>query len=359
MQLGSVMWLGSVAQLGSVMRLGSVMQRGSVMRRVAMTRVTAAMRSVLPVLVVLTALGLPSSQASASGRSDVRGFSDPALPDWGLTLSGADLLGTPCAAAGGSLRWGGGRRSAVIDSFSAPGSRPAGVDWAESVQLIYHVDEGARGDGDRNVWTISPGGAATVLFNVPAAVGLSGAAGNDLTYVEERDELVVADYLGHDEPYHDAVYRFSISGEFIRSYDVAQICSGVIGICWDGESYWLSGLGTREIVQCDTSFAEVSRHAHPGGGAGALDYDPDMAVFYVSDYTSGRIYICDETMAAIDTFNGPGPGFGFSGVAVGRSREQRTLWCASASTGVIYEIEDEYSTPVERLSWGAVKSRYR
>lgn len=87
-----------------------------------------------------------------------------------------------------------------------------------------------------------------------------------------------------------------------------------------------------------------------------MDYDPETGLFYVADCFSGGICVCDSAMDVVGSFSVTPSG---SGVAIGRSIRGRTLWYSSGTTNRIYEIEDEYYSPVDPRNWGSIKAMFR
>lgn len=249
---------------------------------------------------------------------------------------------------------------AVVDSFMTPESSPMGVDWVESRGVIYHVDENFG-----NVYTVTPEGDATLLFNMGVQIGIGEVQGigNGLCFVSGRgrvgDCLYITDYNGYADPFNDMVYKFRTDGMFLDSWNIQSICDQVLGICYDGTYFYLSSYTTSEIVKCDSEFNEVARYAAPGT-AGGLEYDPELGCFYMTDYPSGSIFVISTppAMSMLDWF--VGPRIYSCGVAIARTTRGRTLWYSTASGMRIYEIDDDYyNTPVEGTTWGATKALYR
>lgn len=243
----------------------------------------------------------------------------------------------------------------IIDSFAAPGISPMGVDWVESAGVLYHVDE-EFGD----VFEITPEGASTWLFDIETALGTPGASGNGICYVEERQTsyLYITDWHGHTGS-NDAVYKLSLAGSLIDMYPVESFCSGVMGVCFDGASFWLSGDDAGIVVKCDASFSPITTYPHPAGSGGGMDHDPVTGHFYVGDYITGTIYVCDGGMNALDSFSAGWLTQGTLGVSLGRTDRDRTLWVSNFYSDRIYEIDDEFVSPVEDATWGSVKACFR
>ena len=277
------------------------------------------------------------------------------LSSLGLMVSLATALCADPGSLSDLLGAGAPRERAVIDSFGAPGAAPMGVDWDDSSGMLYHIDElGGR------VYSITPDGFATELFSVTEALGLPGDlyVGNGLCFDPGGGgTLLVSDFGGYAPLYVDMLYRFSLDGDLLRSVNVDSICDGVVGVCFDGANYWLSSYVRGEIVKCDTAFALVDALAHPGSSSGGLDFDPDTGAYYVTDIITGTVYACDETMTVLGAFGGPASEL--AGVAVGRTVRGRSLWCSSFGTGLVYEIDDLYTSPVEPSSWGSIKALFR
>jgi DNA-binding beta-propeller fold protein YncE len=303
------------------------------MRRELLMRRTVALFTVL----VLAAWAHP-------GRSSARGPSGP--------LS-SSAVGQPLARA-------------VIDSFPPPGAEPRGLDWDADAGVLYHCDDG---DAGGTVYSITPEGDATLLFSVPAQTGYKGAGATGICHVRDdstgTDYLYVTDYGGSDET-SDIVYQFTPDGTLIDEFPlmgIDPICSGVVGIAFDGRFFWLTCQLSGEVVKCDREFAAVDTFFHPVGGfGGGMDYDPETGLLYMTDFFEGDVYVTDRTLQILDEFPAHPTAFQMVGIAVGRTGRDRTLWTASyrAATRYIYEIDDEYyNSPVERVRWGTIKSLYR
>jgi hypothetical protein len=259
------------------------------------------------------------------------------------------------------------RARAVRDSFPPPGATPSGLDWDAGGGVLYHVDDDPNGG---TVYSIAPDGTATLLFDVSAQTGHKRAGATGVCHVRDDstgvDYLYVTDYAGSQET-NDAVYQFTLDGTLVDEYPllgIDPICSGVMGIAFDGEYFWLSCLlNPGEIVKCDREFAAVDTFIHPAGGSGGgIDYDPETDRLYLTEYFEGDVYVTDRTLASVDVFPAHPVAFQMVGVAVGRVGRERTVWTSSfnPSWRYIYEIDDEYyNSPVERLSWGTIKSLYR
>lgn len=291
----------------------------------------------------------------------------------GAVAPGADVLlretAVPATAmpAFGQVSGEGSFERALLDSFGAPGTKPMGIDWVETGQVIYHVDE-AQGD----VYSISPEGTASYLFRASAMAGYPMAEdmGNGICHVETRrgEYLYVTDYNGHtQDPNIDRVYKFELDGTFVGSWDVATVADSVVGICFDGASFWLSSYGRREIVRCDTSFQETAAFPHPAATAGGMDYDPETGLFYVADFVLGAVYVCDSEMNVIGLFPGHPLAINMVGISVGRATRGRSAWTSTFGSTAppidpsIFEIEDVYynETTVEAMTWSSIKAMYR
>jgi len=288
------------------------------------------MKLVSVLIITLVAMSVTGAQANQLSR-----VVPPATPD-----------------AGGGVH---GHFKAVVDSFPSPGASPMGVDWVESHGVLYHVNEWL----DTNVYAIDPDdGSATLLFDISAAVGAPTDA-NGLAYVEERQSeyLYTTDWLGQGSN-DDAVYKFTTAGAFIDSFRVYWFCPGAAGICYDGTYFWLSCTSSGQIVKCNAAFEPLAFYAHPSGSGGGMDYDPVTGHYYVMDVWNAHIYVCDGDMVVLDDFPAGWLGGSANGLCVGRDRG-RTLFFSNFSLGRIYEIDDEFVSPVESASWGTVKGMYR
>ncbi len=245
--------------------------------------------------------------------------------------------------------------TAVIDSFDAPGTAPMGLDWVESDGVIYHVDE-ARGD----VYSITPDGTARRLFDVATATGHAGSrdVGNGIVYVPEGDGvLCITDYNGADRV-DDPVYKFTLAGTLLDSFNVHSFCPSVTGICYDGTNFWLSSFTNQMVLKCDENLDSLAAFPHPATWPGGMDYDPATGTFYLTDFASGEIYICDSTMTVLDSFETGLPVIGMFGVSIGRTYRDRSLWASDFADTLIYEIADEYDTAVEPATWGRIKALF-
>ncbi len=266
------------------------------------------------------------------------------------------LSDTPLAAAPEPVL-----NRAVLDSFSSPSTAPMGVDWDDAGQILYHVDEewGEVYSFEPPSWTPS------LLFDVPTQIGAGATihVGNGICFVPDgrAGSLYITDYHGYDPDLVDRVYQFSLDGTLLGSWDVDAICAGgVLGICFDGSGFWLSD-SSGDLLECDESFNLIAAHDDPSGAGagGALDFDPESGLFYMTGFLLGAIHVLDGDLNLLDSF--PGPAIGSIGVAVGRSvaRDARRLWFASYWTDTIYEMDDEYESAVEHSSWGRIKALYR
>lgn len=263
----------------------------------------------------------------------------------------------------GSVAW----SRSLIDSFAAPGSMPMGIDTDPLTGLTYHIDE-----AEGQVYSISDAGGATELWRVSAQIGhvMAENIGNGLCHVRDvRGEfLYVTDYNGHSmDPDIDRVYRFTVGDSSFTSWDVDSIADRVIGICFDGDSFWLSSKTRGELVRCDTSFQEIESFQHPTESAGALDYDPVTGCYYVTDYVTGKIYVCDAQMSVLDSFFGHPTAPFVAGLAIGASSRGRVLWTSSFGSSdpeiapSLFVVDDVYynETPVKETSWTSLKMMYR
>jgi DNA-binding beta-propeller fold protein YncE len=254
---------------------------------------------------------------------------------------------------------------AVLDSFPPPGTVPRGLDWDARSGVLFHCDDDDEGG---TVYSIDPDGTATLLFDVSTQTGHRQAGATDLCLVHDDsldvDYLYVVDYAGGKDT-SDIVYQFTLDGTLIEEYPlmgIDPVCSGVMGITFDGEFFWLSCLLTSEIVKCDTEFAAIDTFSHPAGTGGGMDFDPETRRLYVTDFFEGNIYVTNRTLQVVDVFPAHPVAFQMVGVAIGRVERRRTVWtsCYNPNWRYIYEIDDEYyNSAVERMSWGMIKSLYR
>jgi len=260
---------------------------------------------------------------------------------------------------------------AVVDSFSSPGLFPMGVDWRPGGSIGYHVDE-EMGE----VYSLSADGSAAYLWSVAAESGqpLARNIGNGLCLVEShgREFLYVTDFNGNTEdPDTDRVYAFELDGNVVDSmvgcWDVEAVADRVVGICFDGQSFWLSSDARGEVVRCDTLFQELESFAHPSGSSGAIDFDPLTGYYYLTDYLTGDVFVCDSSMGLIDSFRGHETAAHVAGLALGEATRERTLWMTSYGTAdppldpCVMIVDDVYynETPVARSTWTSLKVMYR
>ncbi len=254
-------------------------------------------------------------------------------------------------SSGGS--WDPGAARAVVDSVPSPEMSPMGVEWVEFGRgELYHVDETVG-----NVYSITPDGVATLLFDIPTATGYVGASGNGICYVEEASVpyLYIADYNGFDGV--DRIYKFTPAGAFVAGWDVDAFLGQALGITYDGTYFWVSSLERGEIIKCNSAFVEIAAYPHPGGSAGGIDYDPVSGLYYVMTFPGGMVYVCDDMMVPQYSFVSHATAGNMFGICVGRSR-YRTLGCTSFAPNYVYEILDEIVSPVEDTTWGSIKALY-
>jgi hypothetical protein len=255
---------------------------------------------------------------------------------------------------------------AVIDSFDGPDERPFGVDWVQDLGVMYLVDEWTS-----QLYSVTPEGQATLLFNIIDSLGIEPGpdAGNAVCYVPgsgaREASIFIGDYGGATGfPYHDAVYEFTLDGSLLNNWDVDAQCGsgGLSGLAHDGTDFWLNC--GYYIVKCDGDFNALDSFVNPGAGGiatqGGLDYDTVLDLLYVIQYYPGDVYVVNPSdYSTLGSF--PAPTEDACGMTIGRPIEGRgrSLWTTSRATGRVYEIEDEYGTPVLTMSWGTVKALYR
>lgn len=273
----------------------------------------------------------------------------------GASADEANLADLVCPAPSGS-----GLSRSIADSFPSPTVAPMGVDWVpdERGGRLLHAEEDSG-----NIYWIDEGGMGEFLLNVPSVLGHAGLRANGIHYRAEAGSayIYVTDYNGDlGASYDDAVYRLSPDGSGFVIYEVESFCDGVVGITFDGTHFWLSCLTQGEVIQCDTNLVMVASFPHPSGsGGGGIDYDPTTGLFYLSDYWTPDIYVCDAEMNVVDIIAGPGPGCCSLGVAVGDVEIGRYLWVTNFESDRFYKIDDEYYNPVEEMSWGTIKATHR
>ncbi|MBD3349203.1 MAG: hypothetical protein GF400_08435 [Candidatus Eisenbacteria bacterium] len=248
-------------------------------------------------------------------------------------------------------------------SFPPPGTHPQGVDFVDDGAVggtLYHVDN-YTGD----VYSITPGGTATLLFNIAEQTGEqytyyhgtgicfvpSGGGGQTGTFYVTRPDRGAS-------PYTDYVRSFDYDGTHLNTWDVSAVCDRPRGIAWDGTHFWLSG--DAEYVKCDTDFGLIETYVPPWGtGSGALDFDPVTGLLYSAPLSWSYITVLDLECNVVrqwylnDNYR--------VGVAVGRvtDRGARSIWISDSSSILIEETEDVHYTPIEAASWSAVKALFR
>ncbi len=238
---------------------------------------------------------------------------------------------------------------AIIDSFDAPtDEQPFGVEWVDDLGVMYLV-----GEFSSLVYSITPEGDATLLFDIVDAMGFNpGAwAGNAICYVPGsggRDgSIFIGDYGGPSAPpYHDMVYEFAMDGTPLNSWNVETQCGsgGISGLAFDGTNFWLNC--GYFIMKCDTDFELLDLFANPSTQftlQGGIDYDPVLDVLYIIQYDPCEIYVVDpsdySTVGSSSVWVND-----TCGISVGRMTRDRgrSLWVTSRATDRIYEIEDLY-----------------
>jgi hypothetical protein len=284
--------------------------------------------------------------------------------------TGATSLLDTWPNASDAVPYGSVRESAVVDSFPSPGTKPMGLDYYDVSDMILHVDE-ARGD----VYEVYPDGSAHLLFNVLDETGYPESAdcGNGICHVAHYPapgDIYVTDYNGHkDEPGVDRVYKFHpdiTRQEWVwESWDVSAFADGVVGVASAyGSTFWLTTAGG-EIIECNEDFEEMARYSIPGFSGGGIDYDTYYNRCYLIDYLTGDVHVCDSAFNVLYSFDGHPTATNMVGVTVGRSTRGRSVWTSTfGSTDplidpFIFEIDDEFYSPVEASSWGRVKAAYR
>ncbi len=266
------------------------------------------------------------------------------------------------AASGAAAPVGG---PAVIRTITPPGDSPFGLDYVEDqygVGTIYHTDN-YTGD----VYSITTGGHATLLFNVPDALGepYTHYRAQGICYVGSPDDqrsgtlyILEADRGG--SPYYTYVYSFTMDGTHLNTYDVSDIVDRGMGITFDGNHFWVVGNVT--LVECDMSFNLVQSHTLPWYvGQGGLDFDPSTYRLYNAPVLGQRVVVFERGAVDYD-YTWSTAIYNVPALAIGHvTRETRTLWIMDNSQvqGVITEIHDDYYDPVESASWGAIKALYR
>jgi len=259
--------------------------------------------------------------------------------------------------------------SRALRSFAPPGDWPYGIDYVEAsggLGTLYHADYES---GD--VYSITTGGSATLLFNVPTSIGhpswtFTAAA---ICFVGDADNqsagtLYILEPDRGSSPYYTIVRSFSMDGAFLDEWDLSAIVNRGTGIAYDGSSFWL--VGYADLVQCDSDFNLIQSHVVPWGvSGGGLDFDASTNLLYnlstnfdaVVCFERGAEYITHEQYIGYLGFyvNVPDATIGHV------TRESRTLWIVNNTDipSVIMEINDDYYDPVESTSWGAIKALYR
>ncbi|MFH1501559.1 MAG: hypothetical protein ABIG03_00795 [Candidatus Eisenbacteria bacterium] len=314
-----------------------------------------------PAVVAVVLLAVACAARAGPGVKGPSAVQRPAAEP--TALSGATPTASPWGDTGEPLA------RAVLDSFAAPGTAAMGVDWVGPQGVLYHVDE-VLGE----VYAISPAGVATYLFRMGPQIGypLATDIGNGICHVEtgRGEYLYVTDFGGHLDDPVDRVYQFELDGTLVGSWNVESVADQVVGICFDGQSFWLQSSARMEIVRCDTLFQTTAVFDHPmpnADSAGGLDHDPDTGLYYVSERWFGSVYVCDSGMNVVDLFVTHPTALRMAGVAVGRATRGRSLWTSSYGPveshvdATIYEVDDVYynETEVEPATWGTIKATFR
>jgi hypothetical protein len=262
------------------------------------------------------------------------------------------LLGVAVAASAG------GHERAVVDSFSSPGDWPKGTVWVDDGGdgFLYHVD-----DQLSTAYSITVEGAWAELFDIGVLFGEDDvlmAAGLCVVPEEPFSHLFITDTQGHQtQSMYDMVYQVTTNGALIDTFGVEWFCDNVTGICYDGSDFWLcSAWG--DVFRCNDAFDPLESFALADCSPQGIDYDSATGLFYLVNNQLNRIEVRDSDMNLVDAF--PAPGLEPFGISIGRVvGESRTLWMTDWATDLIYQITDEYYTPVEPASWGALKTRFR
>ncbi len=253
----------------------------------------------------------------------------------------------------------------VVRSFNPPGANPYGLDYVETstgIGTLYHTDW-YTGD----VYSITTGGTATLLFNVPDSIGqpywnYTAAA---ICFVGDPDNqaagtLYIVEPDRGGAPYYTIIRSFTLSGAHLNTWDVSDIIGRATGITFDGTHFWL--IGYADLVQCDTDFNLVQDHIVPWAvGDGGLDFDAPTNMLY--NLSRGfQSLVVFERGAEFITHQQYIGGYGLTSLAIGHiTRESRNLWLLDNSNipSVIMEINDDYYDPVETATWGSIKALYR
>jgi len=253
----------------------------------------------------------------------------------------------------------------VIRSFTPPGANPYGLDYVETsagVGTLYHTDW-YTGD----VYSITTGGAATLLFNVPESIGqpywdYTAAA---VCFVGSPDNqaagtLYIVEPDRGGAPYYTIVRSFAMDGTHLNTWDISDIIARATGITFDGNHFWL--IGYAELIECDTDFNLIQDHVIPWAVSdGGLDFDPSTNMLYNLSRGFQSVVVFERGASYITLQQWLG-GYGLTSLAIGRvTRESRTLWLLDNSNipSVIEEIDDLYYDPVESTTWGSIKALYR
>jgi hypothetical protein len=253
----------------------------------------------------------------------------------------------------------------VVRSFAPPGASSYGLDYVEDQAgngTLYHTDWYTG-----NVYTITTSGVATLIFNVPEAIGVPylqySAAG--ICYVGSGDDqrsgtLYILEPDRGSAPYYTYVRSFTTDGTHLNTYDVSEHTNRAWAITYDGNHFWLVGYGT--LTEFDSNFNLVQEHVVPWGvGTGGLDYDPSTDRMYNASSNYNVFSVFERGASAVDYYwLVPDWGHYYVQLALGHvSREARTFWVMDNTAVLIMELHDEYYDPVETTTWGSIKALYR
>jgi len=250
-----------------------------------------------------------------------------------------------------------------LASFPPPGDSPAGIDFVAGDMgggTIYHVDN-YTGD----VYSITTGGTATLLFNIAASTGQPYTYwhGNGVCFVGSGDDarsgtLYITRVDRGAAPYEDYVRSFTLDGTHLNTYDVSAIVDRPRGIAHDGTHFWLSSDGG--FVKCDADFNLVQQFSGPwGSGNGGLDFDPLTGLLYNAGLGSAYIVVMDTSCASVNSWWLSSNQRVAVAVGAVTERDSRTLWVVDNTSILIEETEDVHFTPVEGAGWGSIKALFR
>ena len=208
------------------------------------------------------------------------------------------------------------------------------------------------------LWTMAQDGTLTRLSNcqpvqVISVQGFRGVAAG-LGWDARRDQFVVTD------PKLEQIAVIDLQGNVVREFPAPG--SGSIGAAYDStrDAYWVTDFETRMLYALDAmTGARLATlpldHAHRIAGA-AYDYARD-AILYQDRVGHGQCYtVSCVSGAVLDSF--PIPDTGLNGWEDNALAPDGKLWIHNFENHMSFAFGG-VTTPTVRMSWGALKQRYR